>query len=53
MDPAHGFFSSEKNPKFRYFGQFALKPPGFPKLTRGPQILQFGPKFEKYLQKGP
>jgi hypothetical protein len=28
-------------------------PSGFPKLTRGPQIFQFSPKFEKYLQKGP
>jgi hypothetical protein len=28
-------------------------PSGFPKLTRGPRFLQLGPKFEKYLQKGP
>jgi hypothetical protein len=25
----------------------------FLKLTRGPGFLQFGPKFKKYLQKGP
>jgi hypothetical protein len=25
----------------------------FPKLTRGPEFLQFSPEFEKYLQKGP
>jgi hypothetical protein len=28
-------------------------PEFFLKLTRGPGFLQFGPKFRKYLQKGP
>jgi hypothetical protein len=32
---------------------FHSDPSGFPKLTRGPQFLQLGLKFEKYLQKGP
>jgi hypothetical protein len=33
VDPAHGFFSLEINPKFRYFGHFVLKPLGFSKIN--------------------
>jgi hypothetical protein len=53
MDPAHRFFSSEINPKFRYFGHFALKPLGFSKINPQSIIFQSNPEFEKYLQKGP
>jgi hypothetical protein len=38
-DSAHGFFSSEINQKFRYFGQFALKPLGFSKIN--PRFTNF------------
>jgi hypothetical protein len=53
MDPAHGFFSSEINPKFRYFGQFALKPLGFSKINLQSKILSLTPEFEIFLQKVP
>jgi hypothetical protein len=39
VDPAHGFFSSEIYPKFRYFGHFALKSLGFSKIN--PQSIIF------------
>jgi hypothetical protein len=39
VDPAHGFFSSEINLKFCYFGHVALRPLGFSKIN--PQSTNF------------
>jgi hypothetical protein len=44
VDPAHGFFSSEINPKFHYFRQFALKPLGFSKINPQSIIFQSDPR---------
>jgi hypothetical protein len=35
------------------FADFALRPSGFSEINLWSGILQFGPKFRKYLQKGP
>jgi hypothetical protein len=35
------------------FADFALRPLRFPEINPWFVIFQFGPKFEKYLQKGP
>jgi hypothetical protein len=51
VDPAHGFFSSEINPKFRYFGHFALKPLGFSKINPQSIIFQSDPQVQKIFTK--
>jgi hypothetical protein len=42
---------SEINPWYS-FADFALKPLYFSEINPRSMILQLGPKFEKYLQKG-
>jgi hypothetical protein len=44
------FVKSTRDPDF---ADFALRPLGFSKINPRSVIFQFGPKFEKYLQKGP
>jgi hypothetical protein len=51
VDPAHGFFSSKINPKFRYFRHFALKPLGFSKINPQSIISQSGPRVWKIFTK--
>jgi hypothetical protein len=51
VDPAHGFFSSEINPKFHYFGQFALKPLGFSKINPQSIIFSQTPRVWKIFTK--
>jgi hypothetical protein len=51
MDLAHGFFSSEINPKFRYFRHFALKPLGFSKINPQSIIFQSDPPSSKNIYK--
>jgi hypothetical protein len=48
MDPAHGVFSSEINPKFCYF---ALKPLGFSKINPQSIIFQSDPPSLKNIYK--
>jgi hypothetical protein len=51
VDPAHGFFSSEINPKFHYFGHFALKPLRFSKINPQSIISQSDPRVWKIFTK--
>jgi hypothetical protein len=51
VDPAHGFFSSEINLKFCYFGHFALKPLGFSKINPQYIIFQSDPGVRKIFTK--
>jgi hypothetical protein len=51
VDPAHGFFSSEINPKFPYFGHFALKPLVFSKINPQSIIFQSDPPSLKNIYK--
>jgi hypothetical protein len=44
------FVKSTRGPDF---ADFALRPLGFSEINPRFVIFQFGPKFEKYLQKGP
>jgi hypothetical protein len=44
------FVKSTRGPDF---ADFALRPLGVSKINPRSVIFQFGPKFEKYLQKGP
>jgi hypothetical protein len=43
------FVKSTRRPDF---ADFALRPLGFSEINPWSMIFQFGPKFEKYLQKG-
>jgi hypothetical protein len=51
VDLAHGFFSSEINPKFCYFRHFALKPLGFSKINPQSIIFQSDPRVQKIFTK--
>jgi hypothetical protein len=44
------FVKSTRGPDF---ADFALRPLRFSEINPRSMIFQFGPKFEKYLQKGP
>jgi hypothetical protein len=48
-----GSWTFEKSTRSPDFADFALRPLGFSKINLQSMIFQFGPKFEKYLQKGP